>query len=393
LRKIAIPLATIAVATAVALLIFEIFLRAIGYSAPVWREPHPQLGWTLRPEASGWFSAEGRSYVQISPTGRRDREHALAKPPATYRIVVLGDAYSEAMQVPLEKAYWAQLPARLAACGFQPGKRIEVLNFGVRDYGTAQQLLVLEGDAIRYRPDLVLLQISHGNDLRDNSRALDVVGGRPYFTLDENGALRLDDSFLSGARYRGWASAPRQALRELADCFRAGQLARSMVRQLTAVQTAHADSGENPAGLEVGALTPPRDARWQEAWRITEALIASMQELASRNGAHLAVVTVPFAMQVHPAARRREALQSELGVADFAYPERRFAAFAERQGALAVTLWPEMQALALANGSTLYGFDNAEPGSGHWNDLGHQAAADIIARQLCAAGPPAKTPA
>lgn len=375
-----------AAAAVAAFVVVELALRAVGYSSPVWYAPHPQLGWALRPDASGWFSAEGRSYVQISGAGRRDRQHALAKPADTYRIVVLGDAYSEAMQVAFEKAYWARLPGKLRACGFQPGKRIEVLNFGVRDYGTAQQLLVLEGDAIRYRPDLVLLQISHGNDLRDNSRVLDVVGGRPYFTLDENGALRLDDSFLSGARYLGWASSPRQALRELADSFRAVQLTRSVVRQLKPVQTAHADAGENPAGLEVGALTPPREARWQEAWRITEALIARIHEVASRNGARLAVVTVPFAMQVHPDARRREALQTELGVADFAYPERRFAAFAEQRGALAVTLWPEMQALAMAGGAALYGFDNAKPGLGHWNDLGHQAAADIIAQQLCNAG-------
>ena len=51
---------------------------------------------------------------------------------------MLGDAFSEAMQVALEDSYWAQLPERLESCGFRPGKRIEVLNFGVRDYGTAQ---------------------------------------------------------------------------------------------------------------------------------------------------------------------------------------------------------------------------------------------------------------
>ena len=57
------------------------------------------------------------------------------------------DAYAEAMQVPLESTYWAQLPGLLEGCGFQQGKRIETLNFGVRDYGTAQSYLVLEKTA------------------------------------------------------------------------------------------------------------------------------------------------------------------------------------------------------------------------------------------------------
>jgi hypothetical protein len=43
-----------------------------------------------------------------------------------------------------------------------------------------------------------------------------------------------------------------------------------------------------------------------------------------------------------------------------------------------------MQALAAATGSSLYGFENAKPGFGHWNDLGHRTAASIIAQQLCA---------
>src|ERR1700752_3065372 len=151
----------------------ELFLRATGFSSPAWYQAAPILGWRLRPGASGWFSREGKAFVQVNSAGQRDREHALEKPAGVYRIAVVGDAYAEAMQVPMESTYWAQLPGLLERCGFQQGKRIEALNFGVRDYGTAQIYLSLEKTAIRYAPDLVLLQFDH--DVRDNSHALDPI--------------------------------------------------------------------------------------------------------------------------------------------------------------------------------------------------------------------------
>jgi hypothetical protein len=176
MRSLPKSLALVAAAAVLLLGGLELFLRATGFSSPAWYQSDPILGWTLRPGASGWFSREGRAFVQVNSAGQRDREHSLEKPAGVYRIAVVGDAYAEAMQVPMESAYWAQLPGLLEGCGFQQGKRIEALNFGVRDYGTAQIYLMLEKTAIRYAPDLVLLQFDH--DVRDNSHALVSLGVR-----------------------------------------------------------------------------------------------------------------------------------------------------------------------------------------------------------------------
>ena len=56
---------------AVAVLLFELALRVIGFSAPIWYRPDPEVGWTLRPGASGWFTREGRAFVQVNSQGRR----------------------------------------------------------------------------------------------------------------------------------------------------------------------------------------------------------------------------------------------------------------------------------------------------------------------------------
>lgn len=367
-----------------ALLLGEIMLRAIGYSAPVWYQPHPQLGWTLRPGVAGWFTREGRAYVQVNPSGRRDRETLLDKPDDVYRIAVLGDSYSEAMQVAREQAYWWLLAERLAACGFQPGKRIEVLNFGVSGYGTAQEYLVLESNAMRYRPDLVLLQFTNGNDVRNNSFALEDEKSRPFFMLDPQGRLRIDDSFAFSPSFRSHTSFTYDVLRRASDRSRLLQLVRNW-RSTSVIRKAQASEGVEQ-GMEPVVLAAPRERLWDEAWRITEQLIAKSAEHAQRNGARFLLVSVPYAIQVHPDRELRAALQRRLGVEDLFYPDRRIAEFSKRSGFVAVPLAPEMQRIAEERGKYFHGFENVGMGRGHWNPQGHRAAAEIIARQLCESG-------
>jgi hypothetical protein len=377
-----VPLRVAAAGVAV-LVAFELALRAVGYRSPTWYQPDPQFGWALRPGVSGWFTEEGRSFVQINSAGQRDREHALDKPDDVYRIAVLGDAYSEAMHVRLEDTYWAQLPARLESCGFRPGKRIEVLNFAVANYGTTQAYLVLERTAVRYRPDLVLLQFDNGNDVRDNSYALEPDRHQPFFRLDAQGGLQLDGSFTARLAQAKHAPFAGETLRKLKDHSRVLQLA-SRARSLGLMRMANARNTGNEAGLEVATLAPPRDALWDAAWRVTEALIAKIGDFASRHGAATVLVAVPFAMEAHPDVAWRERLQAKYGVADLAYPDRRAVSFARQHGMHAIMLAPEMKALATATGAHLFGFENRILGLGHWNELGHRVAADIIARSLCA---------
>jgi len=71
--------------------------------------------------------------------------------------------------VPVENTFWAVMEDRLKGCNAFAGKQIEVLNFGVSGYGTAQELLSLRQDVWDYQPDMVLLAVTTGNDISDNS--------------------------------------------------------------------------------------------------------------------------------------------------------------------------------------------------------------------------------
>ena len=383
MKRLAIPLALLLGSAVFALAAFEIVLRAIGYSAPIWFEPDPRLGWRMRPGLAARYTQEGRGFVRANAEGMRDRDHLPDKPAGVYRIAVLGDSYAEARQVEREQAFWALLPGELAACGFQSGSEIEVLNFGVSGYGTAQEYLMLESTAIRYQPDLVLLQFTNGNDVRNNSFALEPEKERPFFMLGGDGALRIDESYASSPGFRARSSFGSELARKATDRSRVLQLARFM-KEHSFFPRAHAGDALEQ-GLEPAVLAAPRDALWEDAWRVTEGLIAKTGEFARRNGAGFVVVTVPYAIQVHPDARQRAALQAKLGVSDLFYPDRRVARAAGKSGLLALPLAPEMQQLAEKSGAYFHGFERSGLGRGHWNAEGHRAAARIIARRLCEA--------
>ena len=155
-----------------ALAALEVALRLASYSTPQLHQLDVELGWSLRANKSGSYAAQdGRIGVAINSAGFRDREHLLDKPDPVYRIAVLGDEYSESMGIALRDTWWWRLEPELQRCDFQPGKLVEVLNFGVAGYGTAQELVLLQRTAMRYAPDLVLLQFS-ADDVIDNSFAL-----------------------------------------------------------------------------------------------------------------------------------------------------------------------------------------------------------------------------
>ena len=380
-KRILIPAGLTAGSVVAAVLLFEIVLRVVGFSAPIWYRPDSHVGGVLRPGVEGWFKGEGRAYVRISSAGLRDREHSIEKPEGVYRVAVLGDSFSEAMQVDVKDAFWSVLGDKLTQCAYRPGKKIEVINFGVSGFGTAQEYLMLESVVMRYRPDLVLLQFMNGNDVTDNSIALNAERMRPYFLLDRRRELVLDASFVTTKVFQRQSSALMEFARSVADHSRVLQLIRAFMKNAV-FPRASPDTAIEP-GLNPAVLAAPRDSSWEDAWTVTEHLILAMNEYLGKRGVPLVVVTTPFAIQVHPDRQVREAEQAKLGIPDLFYPDRRIEAYVRKRGIAAIPLTYEMQRLAESGRIYFHGFPNTRMGIGHWNENGHRVAAEIIARHLC----------
>lgn len=377
---------------ALSAIVAEIGLRIAGFSSVVFERPDPVRGTALLPFASGWQTTEGRAYVAINSHGYRDQERATVKPAGTYRIAVLGDSFVEARQVDLARTFCAVLERLLNVDPRFAGLRVEVLNFGVAGYGTAQEWLTLKQDVLSFHPDQVVVAMFTGNDISDNSKALShPLDTRPYFVLNGE-ALVEDSSFRESPAFTdrsGWLAGLFFSTQEYS---RLAQLAYRASRALRRSPPPLADEPVSPfnqPGLPHNIYREPVNAAWQDAWRVTERLLIEMREQCARQSVSFGVVTLSNPPQVNPDSARRRAYEKQLGVADLFYPERRVTAVGERAGFPVLTLAPTFQAYANEHDVLLHGFPNIEPGMGHWNEDAHRLAAESIAAWLA---PPVSRP-
>lgn len=362
------------VSTLAALALCEAGLRVAGVSFPSFYELDPYRGRAHRPGAKGWFEREGGARVRINADGMRDREHAWNKPPGMRRVALLGDSFVQAVQVDLDSTLGAVLERRLAS--HAAGRRIEVLNFGVASYGTAQEYLTLRHRVWKYAPDVVVLAVLTGNDIQDNSRALSGVRLRPYFYFD-GPTLRLDTSFRDLPEYRAQGNWDAVLRRRAVQNSHLVQLAYEVAHR-----RGTGDRGMNGADLSDAVYLPPQDAVWEDAWRVTEELVRRMHRECRRRGVAFVLVTLSNPIQVLPDAAARHAHASRLGVPDLFYAERRFEALGAREGFQVVTLAPRLQRWAEEHEVCLHGFANAVPCGGHWNPTGQRVAGEILAAAL-----------
>jgi lysophospholipase L1-like esterase len=384
------------------LLVCEIFLRVIGYSYPIFYTTDYYRGIALRPGIEGRYQKEGDSYVRINSDGLRDREHAKTKPANTFRIAVLGDSYAEGLQLPFENTFCALLERKLRDCAALGGKDVEVVNFGVSGYGTAQELITLRHNVWQYSPDIVLLAFTTNNDVTDNARALKETDEIPYY-IWRDGNLVEDDSFRETKTFR-WRSS---VLNHVGNWFRDHLRTIQLIHYVQVVarvrltewrnrrrdapqpsQTPAATTANKPAplaadiGIDNMIYREPQDDNWKEAWRVTEGLILQTRDEVRQHDAKFVVVTVSNAIQVYPDPVGRQNFMKHIGVSTVFYPNLRLRDFAQRQQIDLLDLAEPMQLYADQNKVFLHGFEK-DIGNGHWNADGHRLAADLITQKLC----------
>jgi hypothetical protein len=375
-------------------IIGELGLRAVkieGYpkigdfvdSAPTrFHTSDPNLGWKLKPGVSGEWNGEGASLVQVNSEGLRDREHTKAKPPNTLRVAVLGDSFTEAIHVPVEQTFWSKLERKLGNCAAVKGrKNVEVINFGVQGYGTAQELIMLRKKVWDYSPDIVVLAVFIGNDVINNSPKLEYDHYRPFFAYDASGKLVPDMSF------RNLAPLDRNE-RAVSFIDRMPSWLVNNSRILQVIKKVDLDRkkrelSEDFTQLSTQNFKEPQDAAWQEAWRVTEGLIVTMRNEVVQKNADFLLVTIGDAMQVRPEAQERKNFMTKNNIQDLFYPDRRLEKLGAREGFRVLNLSEQFQAYTDKYQVCAHGFENYVPCGGHWNELGHRLASILINRNLC----------
>ena len=95
--------------------------------------------------------------VRINSQGLRDYEYPFEKRPGTYRIMMLGDSTTFGWGVPLENTTAKILERNLNNGRTTGNKKFEVINAGIGNYDTVQEVTYYSTRGRAFHPDLVVL--------------------------------------------------------------------------------------------------------------------------------------------------------------------------------------------------------------------------------------------
>jgi hypothetical protein len=369
----------------------------------------PQIGWRLRPNVTMRYYD---NQIQVNSQGLNDFEHSFQKPPDTYRILLLGDSFAEAFQVPIIDGF----PYLLEAClneNYQ--QQVEVINSGVSYYATAEELFFLQHVGVRYEPDLVLVAFFVGNDIdtytaRETEDGwFDSLGG---YLIELNGTGKLEKTWIdwkhpspyediSGfqlflrrysklyyilthrdSKVKKWLDDKEEAITE-------SQLIKWLfnLSSLPKLKKETVPTFRNDLGLMMyapdfpdGPDTPPKLA---EAWTIVQEIFSQIQQTSTSIDAELGVVIIPTQAQAHgyyhyEAYKEYNALYG-LDAAridwNFAAPNQALVQLLKKKNIPSLDLLPHFRAYDAVHNNESFLYIEED---GHLNRNGHQLTTDII---------------
>ncbi len=255
---------------------FALGVRGSRHGSDDFVQFSPLLGHFHKPLAQGrYYPRRGRDGhdVQISSRGFCDEERDIEK--ARPRIVLIGDSTTEAWEVDPHERPHKVLEEVLEG-------RFEVLNLGVRAYGTDQSLLLLRHLGMAFRPDVVIYTFCV-NDIRDNAKRT----GKPYFEIDEADTARLVT--------RGYpvSYAGTEGRRTADPVWKYSLIYRTFGLAVSKFGKLSSDTGTGLPLEEHFELTPYKvvyDEQEAARWRVTRRLVAEMWAVSSSGGAEFLVV-------------------------------------------------------------------------------------------------------
>lgn len=184
LKNIVINGSLLILSVITALVIGELFIRNF-YPQPIYAVTYSPWGWKhaqIKGGVSfnrGMETRENISRITYNSFGLRNTyDPVVPKPPNVYRILLLGDSFTDGLEVSDAEVVSAVLEKKLQ--DYLKGRRkIEVLNAGVSGFSYGQMAMYLQMDGIKLQPDLIVI-IDSNCDTRD----------------EENNFVRLKDGRL-----------------------------------------------------------------------------------------------------------------------------------------------------------------------------------------------------
>ena len=257
LRRIFFRLILIVLGIGVGLVISEMIMRAfqLGHTRSVIL--YNDKIFKLPPHASFMNLDENRNLMETNNLGFHDRERQAAND--NYRILFMGDSFVEGRQVDTQSLFTMRLEKKFS----QAGQKIEAINGGVPNTGTAYQYsLWKEFFESGVKVDHLVLCFFLGNDLVDNSPDLKLS---TYGDTDNSFFLDSEGNILATRKQPGLLKSTVNYLRDHSVLM--DRLYESAYRMKKEVQTGSGDAVGDEGGRG------DRSAAWRASEQGTIALI------------------------------------------------------------------------------------------------------------------------
>ena len=384
LRSLFVSVITLLISTLVCVVIAEFALRPFYPSSGTsfkYRVPHEVLGWSLEPNADYInYLPEGAVPVAYNAEGWRDvSEH---NDNAKLKVAVLGDSFMEGYSVALEDSFHRQLAAQLSS----DGTTVSSFNYGVGGYGTLQEYLVFRDYASKQSPDVVLLGLYLGNDLRNNTQALNkqddsIKASRPFLT-SATGNWELTDTHYDAAlaRYHESKNDWWGNFTERSALKRAWRTLWFQIKQNSQQPDRVEATSKRKIIEEFGPHMCNSTPEVDESWAITERLLSRLNIAVAAKGARLIVFSVPAYHEIDSAviAQLTAAAPQDASLCLAEAPGyQKLAAVTQSLGIEYLDLMPSFKAASNGDGAVLFNKSDR-----HWNAGGHSLAANLVADSI-----------
>lgn len=236
---------------------------------------------------------------QTNSFGLLGEEVALRKSKDTIRILVLGDSFTEALQVPANENYCQRLEEFLNKRGAPV--RYEVLNGGVSGFSPITMYQLFKKELSKLKPDLVIVQLFANDVFEDNKlRAMSLldmeglpVKIRPYFSPQPS---RLARSNAFWEDWRDWTIEHSRWMEALYVSFFKMQKNSSFHRQMT-------KKAEYSDGYQFFIINPGSELFYDEAfreatWNNTQKYLLALKKEVEDSSARFMMLYIPMELQL-----------------------------------------------------------------------------------------------
>ncbi len=321
----------------------------------------------FKPNAVGRYKTnEFDTDYRINSLGLRDREFSMRKPAGTFRILMVGDSFTEGDGVYSNETFSKKLEEKLQA--EKAPVKIEVINAGVGSYSSLLEYLYLKNFGLELQPDLVILNF-------DLSDVHDDINYTTLARFDPNG-IPLGVS-ATGEQY-GLLKGP---LASIKDWFKTNMRLYNFIRIRITPQLEMMKREGNFSGdirTDKYALLREGYVDADSNWTLTFKYLLLTRDLLKTKGVDFWMTVYPYGLQIHPKEWKagREYWQFQQDKVYPTWPQEKLEQWGTSNGIKVVNMVPDFKEKSKSV-FPLY-LDN----NGHWVAAGHQLVADVIYRNL-----------